>query len=162
MRSDGVRMVSGRVGPAPLWSTCTGDVMAIHGEVDVSTCELFASMVEEALDRAEGGGAQHEIHVDLGGLDFIDVSGARVLVVAGAGLSLGSQLVIDRPPALLARILEVGWCPVTGLRLGPREPTGGPGSAAVGDRSCETETLSLRPYVLAAVPTPLVAATVWP
>lgn len=124
MSSDVVRMVSRRDGPPPLWSTCTGDVMAIHGEVDISTCDLFAKMVQGATGRAEGGGARHEVYVDLGDLDFIDVSGARVLVTAGAGRGPGCQFVICRPPAQLARILDVGWGPLAGLRLEADEATG--------------------------------------
>ncbi len=104
-------------GPAPLWSTCTGDVVAIHGEVDISTCALFATMLQAAIESVDDGAGSTEAHVDLGGLDFIDVSGARALVTAGTGRGPENQLVIHRPPALLAMILAIGWGPLAALRL---------------------------------------------
>lgn len=111
-------------GPGLLWSTCTGVVVAIHGEVDIATCDVFAAMVQAAIRHAEDGEGQREVHVDLGGLDFIGVSGARALVTAGLGRAPGHQLVVHRPPALLARILETGWGPLTGLRLEAAEVPG--------------------------------------
>lgn len=91
--------------------------MAIHGEVDVSTRSLFAAMLQAAIDKAGDGAGPIEAHVDLGCLDFIDIGGARALVTAGTRRSPENQLVIHRPPALLARILAVGWGPLAALRL---------------------------------------------
>lgn len=125
--SDDVTAADGRANPAPIWSTCTGAVVAIHGEVDAATCDAFAAMVRAAVRRA--GSARREVHVDLGGLTFIGVCGARVLVEAGAGLGPESHLVVDRPPALLARILDVGWSSHPGLRLGTDDVAGGPPDA---------------------------------
>lgn len=89
--------------------------MPIHGEVDVSTRALFAAMLQATIDKAGDGAGPTEAHVDLGGLDF--VGGGRALVTAGTGRGPESQLVIHRPPALLARILAVGCNPLAALRF---------------------------------------------
>ena len=125
MSSDSFEEASGGRRPQPLWSTRTRGVVAIHGEVDICTRELFAAMLQAAIARAKGGGARRQVHIDLGGLDFIDVSGARVLVTAVAELGPDCQLIVHRPPAQLARILDLGWGELGSLRLENGHPEAG-------------------------------------
>lgn len=128
MISDGASTTACVGGRAPLWSTCAEGVVAIHGEVDVSTRDLFATMVRAAVETIVDADRPGAVHVDLGGVDFIDVGGARVLVIAGSGRDPDSPLVLHRPPALLARILEIGWPAAAGLRL--ESPCHGPAPAS--------------------------------
>ncbi|MHB1930140.1 MAG: STAS domain-containing protein, partial [Acidimicrobiales bacterium] len=93
------------------------DGAAVHGEADIATVNLFAEAVESLARRSHGAASSAEACLDLADLEFIDVSGARVLVEAAASMGPGRQLVIRHPPEMLVRILEVGWGRVPGLRL---------------------------------------------
>jgi anti-sigma B factor antagonist len=52
-------------------------VLALHGELDLAS----APLLERALEDAENGGDRHLV-VDLGGLEFVDARGLRVLLAA--------------------------------------------------------------------------------
>lgn len=148
MFSDGVKEATCGVEPAAVWSSRTiAGIVAIHGEVDISSCDAFAAIVQAVIRRARDDGTQHEVHLDLGGLDFINIGGARILAAASAMLGPDGQLVIHRPSPLLRRILGIAWGPLTGIAFAAAEldgsrvqwsediegagPTGGPSSVSV-------------------------------
>jgi anti-anti-sigma factor len=92
--------------------------VTVHGEIDIANHHLFAMVVDAVTNHVgDADTPQGEAHLDLADLDFIDVGGARVLVTAAAKRGLDDQLVIHHPPAVLVRILQVGWGQLPGLRL---------------------------------------------
>lgn len=98
----------------PLWTRRTGGIVSVHGEVDLATCALFRSVVDAVVEDARVG--RESALLDLSGLEFIDVSGARVLVEAVTERLDGLDLVVRHPPAMLVRIIEIAWGKVSGLR----------------------------------------------
>lgn len=102
----------------PLWASRNNGVVTVHGEVDISTCELFRSIVKTVVDDtdgADGRGLRPGVHLDLAGLKFIDVAGARVLVTAATDERHGLGLVVHHPPEMLVRIVQLAWGRVAGL-----------------------------------------------
>jgi anti-anti-sigma factor len=92
--------------------------VTVHGEIDIANHHLFAMVVDAVTNHVgDADTPQGEAHLDLADLDFIDVGGARVLVTAAAKRGPDDQLVIHHPPAMLVRILQVGWGQLPGLRL---------------------------------------------
>jgi anti-anti-sigma regulatory factor len=60
-----------------------------------------------------------DIHLDLGGLEFIDVAGVRAIVRAASGLEDGRHLVIQQLAPGLRKVFGiVGWDRAPGLRFG--------------------------------------------
>lgn len=82
-----------------------GPVQTLYasGELDVSTCAVLKRAVGRELD-GQGG----EFRLDLGGLTFMDSSGAQALVALHRRVeSWGRRLVIVSPPGAVRRVLEV-------------------------------------------------------
>ena len=101
-----------------LWTGTAQGVVTVHGEIDIANHHLFAMVVDAVTNHVgDADTPQGEAHLDLADLDFIDVGGARVLVTAAAKRGPDDQLVIHHPPAMLVRILQVGWGQLPGLRL---------------------------------------------
>lgn len=87
--------------------------LRVEGEVDATTLAPFAKALAAAARR--GG----DIHVDLGGLTFIDLGGLRVLVATARSLERGRTLVLHPLRPHLHRLITlVGWDDTPGLRLG--------------------------------------------
>jgi anti-anti-sigma factor len=80
-----------------------GRQLALIGEVDRTlTDDVFEALVHQA------GGARDEIVLDLSGLTFLDVAGARMLTRAVAVLGeAGVRLRLVRPRRLVARALAL-------------------------------------------------------
>ena len=98
-----------------LWFCNSDGVVAVHGEVDITTCELFRSIVDTVVGHTNGSSPRRQAHLDLEGVEFISVAGARVLVTAATGQGHSVELVVHHPPPILERILHLGWGPVAGL-----------------------------------------------
>lgn len=102
--------------PPPFFTRRTCGIVTVHGEIDIVTGDLFtaavSAVVEDADAREPPGGAC----LDLAGVEFIDVAGARVLVAATTRLR-GLELIVYHPPVMLVRIIELGWGKVPGLRF---------------------------------------------
>jgi anti-sigma B factor antagonist len=114
-----------------LWTSRDNGVVTVHGEVDITTCDLFESVVNAAVEDCDGSYPGVGAHLDLAGIEFIDVAGARVLVAAATAVRGGFELIVHRPPAMLVRIVELGWGKVAALRFEPcRGPTLRPESAS--------------------------------
>ena len=77
--------------------------LRLIGEVDLATAPVLA----EALDELVRGAG--DVHLDLAELQFVDVSGASVVVAAAAALGAGRTLVLHRPPEVLNQILDRFW-----------------------------------------------------
>nr|WP_240947787.1 MEDS domain-containing protein [Planosporangium mesophilum] len=88
--------------------------LRIVGTVDVMTVGALTTTLNRATRWPEA-----DIHLDLGGLEFIDVAGVRAIVRAAAGLEDGRHLVIQQlAPGLRKVFAVVGWDRAPGLRFG--------------------------------------------
>lgn len=101
----------------PFWSQRRGGVVRVYGEIDMATCDLFAAVVSAVVEEADARESRDGAHLDLAGLEFIGVAGARVLVVAAMARLRGLELSVYHPPVMLARIIEICWGKVPGLRI---------------------------------------------
>ena len=76
--------------------------LAVRGEIDIANADLL----EEQLLAAEGLSGD-ELIVDLSGVTFIDVAGARVLVLAAARAAEASRQIRVEPSPPVARLLSL-------------------------------------------------------
>jgi ABC-type transporter Mla MlaB component len=84
----------------------------VEGTVDAAT----RSGLDAALAAVQPGDA--DIHVDLSGLEFIDMEGLRLLVRAARNLAAGRMLLLQRVPAYVQTLLHaVNWDDTPGLRI---------------------------------------------
>lgn len=75
----------------------------VTGELDVATAPILEGAVDAAID-----GQGDELCLDLGGLDFIDASGARAIVDAhDKAVNLGSRVVVVSPTPVVRQVLEI-------------------------------------------------------
>src|SRR6266567_2862659 len=88
-----------------------GNGFRVDGTVDVTSRSGLAS----ALAAVQQGIA--DIHVDLAGLEYIDMEGLRLLVRAARGLPVGRSLWLQRVPAYVRQLLyAANWDQTPGLR----------------------------------------------
>lgn len=85
--------------------------LCLVGEVDLATAPALKSALEGLMD---GDG---DVHLDLAGLQFVDVSGVAVLVAAAAQMVPGRALVLHDPPHALSQILDRFWGGVARIRV---------------------------------------------
>ncbi|SRR6266566_5090890 len=84
----------------------------VEGTVDAAT----RSGLDAALAAVAPGDA--DIHVDLSGLDFIDMEGLRLIVRAARDLGEGRLLFVERVPSYVQTLLHVlNWGDTPGLRI---------------------------------------------
>jgi anti-anti-sigma factor len=80
-----------------------GTVVAVVGEIDISTVELLNRELAVAADADAG-----PLIVDLGGVVFMDSTGLRTLVEAADGAERRSQgFALYRVPMAVGRVLQV-------------------------------------------------------
>ncbi|GHI34389.1 STAS domain-containing protein [Streptomyces daghestanicus] len=79
------------------------DGVRAAGEIGLATRGTWQRALEQAV-RVDG-----DVHVDMSGVSFVDVDGARVLADTAGRLPEGRRLVLHRPPATLRRVLEMFW-----------------------------------------------------
>jgi anti-anti-sigma factor len=78
--------------------------LALAGEVDLGNREVLAATLSEAVRRACGG----RLVLDLGGLEFFDISAYRTLLAATDGYRCGGgQVEIRRAPRQVQRVLRL-------------------------------------------------------
>jgi anti-anti-sigma regulatory factor len=88
----------------------------VEGTVDVTSRHGLAA----ALAAAQQG--HDDIHVDLSGVEFIDMEGLRTIARAARDLGAGRLLVLERVPSFVRVLLRaVNWDVVPGLRIGEGE-----------------------------------------
>lgn len=77
--------------------------LRVAGEVDVTSLAVLSRALASLPAPARG-----EIHLELAGLEFIDVAGARELMsLAQSGPA--TRLVLHDPPPVLRRLLALLW-----------------------------------------------------
>ena len=80
-----------------------GVVVAVEGELDMSTAPTLREALVDVIDGLEG-----DLILDVGLLTFIDSSGLTLLVAEHQTLrSLGHELVIFAPTPRTVRLLEI-------------------------------------------------------
>lgn len=96
--------VPGPPGSFEVRSTGTAGEVLLRGELDAYT----APQLDAVLSAVARPGGPKRIVVDLGELDFIDVSGVDALVSANQGAQrTGSQLVLRGVPRQTLKLLEI-------------------------------------------------------
>jgi anti-anti-sigma factor len=84
--------------------TGTGRIVAATGELDSGTAPALTDAFERAASEREGG----ELHLDLGGLSFIDSAGLRAIIqLERSARERDLPLVVTPPPAPLTELLEL-------------------------------------------------------
>ncbi|MFB4297244.1 STAS domain-containing protein [Actinomadura sp. NTSP31] len=90
--------------------------LALTGELDAARHAVFARALESALAELP---PDREFHLDLSGLDFIDLGGICMLGDAAWSRVCGAPVVLDRTPPQVRAVLEtVGWGSLPGLCFG--------------------------------------------
>lgn len=84
------------------------------GAVDTSNVEAVRRVLDTTLK-------QHpdvDVHIDVSGLEFADVSGIRALVSAAESADHSRRFVLHGLPALVARVMDaVGWSELPALNI---------------------------------------------
>ena len=100
----GPSAVPARTRPIEMRLTGTEGEVLLCGELDAYTAPQLGELLR---DVAYPGGPKR-IVVDLGGLDFIDVSGVGALVSANMGAQrTGSEFVLRSPSSQTLKLLEI-------------------------------------------------------
>ncbi|HEU0088558.1 MAG TPA: STAS domain-containing protein [Pseudonocardiaceae bacterium] len=86
---------------------------SLVGDVDLAT----APVLEAALNRLLAGDRDGDLHLDLAGLHFVDLSGVAVLVTAAFRLAPERALVVHDPPPALLQIVDRFWGGVARIRM---------------------------------------------
>jgi anti-anti-sigma factor len=90
--------------------------VSLAGEIDCSNAGAVQALLPEFAV------ADHDLHVDLRRVDFIDVAGVRALVGAARTMNGGRRLVVHGGPSSLHVVLETtGWAELDQLRLAGHE-----------------------------------------
>jgi anti-anti-sigma factor len=88
------------------------------GAVDASNVEAVARVLDWTLQAHE----QADVHIDVRGLEFADVSGIRALVAAAERVNGSRRLILYGIPPLMTRVMDVvGWTDVPALTLSDSE-----------------------------------------
>ncbi|HZD73311.1 MAG TPA: ANTAR domain-containing protein [Actinomycetota bacterium] len=91
--------------------------LRVRGEVDRSNIDTLAAALAAVIPTSQ------DLHLDLAGLEFIDVAGIRLLVEQSGRMPPGRYLVLDGVAPYLRRILAlVGWDRTPGLKIGGDQP----------------------------------------
>jgi anti-anti-sigma factor len=88
--------------------------LRLNGEVDASNVEAVSNVLNKTLQALEGG----DVHIDLTGLEFSDVSGIRALVAAAEGVDGTRRLILYGLPPLMTKVMDVvGWTDLPALTI---------------------------------------------
>ena len=85
--------------------------LRLIGDIDLATAAGLATALDELV---HGDG---DVHLDLAELQFVDVSGASVVVAAAAALGVHRALVLHDPPPVLSQILNRFWPDTAGIQV---------------------------------------------
>ncbi|WP_042404050.1 MEDS domain-containing protein [Streptacidiphilus carbonis] len=82
--------------------------LGLSGAVGDTGHSPLAQALKAAL--ADGAETDQDLHVDMSGLDFIDLEGLRLLMATRQDLSDGRSLHLERPAAHVRRVIRMaGW-----------------------------------------------------
>ena len=108
-------------------STASPVGLRFVGAVDTSNVEAVRRLLDTTLKRHAGV----DIHIDVSGLEFADVSGIRALVSAAQTAEDHRRLVLHGLPPLMARVLDVvGWTDLPALNISDAAFPDGNGASA--------------------------------
>lgn len=85
--------------------------LRLIGDIDLATAAGLAKSLDELV---HGAG---DVHLDLAELQFVDVSGASVVVSAATRLSADRTLVLHNAPPVLSQILNRFWPDAAGIQV---------------------------------------------
>ena len=92
--------------------------LRLAGAVDAANVDAVASVLGSTL-RANPGA---EVHVDVAGLEFSDVSGIRALVAAAEGADGDHHLVLHGIAPLMGKVMDVvGWTDLPSLTISEQD-----------------------------------------
>jgi anti-anti-sigma factor len=84
------------------------------GAVDASNVQAVRRLLDSTLKQHPGT----DVHVDVSGLEFADVSGIRALVSAAEAAEDHRRLVLHGLPRLMSRVMDVvGWSDLPALNI---------------------------------------------
>jgi anti-anti-sigma factor len=87
--------------------------LELDGEIDANAVGELTRALSSAVRRERG-----DVHVDMGRISFIDLSGLRALVDTATTLDEGRSLVLDPVPEHVAQLISlIGWDRAPGLRV---------------------------------------------
>lgn len=94
--------------------------LLMTGEIDVSNAREVTRALHAVQDRVPG-----DVHVDLAGVDFIDVAGLRALTLAARDLNARDRmLVLHAVSSHIDRLFRlIGWNATPGLQIHCRPRT---------------------------------------
>src|SRR5205823_14801724 len=88
--------------------------LKLNGEVDASNVEAVSSVLNTTLRAHEGA----DVHIDLTGLEFTDVTGIRALVAAAERVDGSRRLILYGLPPLMTKVMDVvGWTDLPALTI---------------------------------------------
>lgn len=88
--------------------------LRLIGSVDASNVESVVEVLASALN----GDSDHDVHIDLAGLEFADVSGIRALVQAAERADHRHRMIIHGLPPLMEKVMRVvGWTDLHSLSI---------------------------------------------
>ncbi|HEX2300284.1 MAG TPA: STAS domain-containing protein [Pseudonocardiaceae bacterium] len=83
--------------------------LCLVGDIDLATAAALAAALD---DLVQGDG---DIHLDLAELQFVDLSGASVMVSAATRLGPDRAIVLHNPPPVLSQMLQRFWPAAAGI-----------------------------------------------
>ena len=103
--------------------------LKLNGEVDASNVEAVSSVLNTTLQAHEGA----DIHIDLTGLEFTDVTGIRALVAAAERVDGTRHLILYGLPPLMTKVMDVvGWTDLPALTISDSKFPNGDGQSPDG------------------------------
>lgn len=91
-------------GPSALTAIATEGGLAVSGELDVTTSELFSQRLNEVVSATQPG---EDITLYLAGLSFIDSYGVALIAEAAGRLNSDARLVLSDAPPTVTRIAKI-------------------------------------------------------
>ena len=102
----------------------------MYGAVDASNVGAVQRVLEVTLK----GNPDVDVHIDVAGLEFADVSGIRAIVAAAEAADHTRRFVLHGLPPLMTKVMDVvGWSELPALNISDTAlPVNGDGKAEAG------------------------------
>jgi len=92
--------------------------LKLSGEVDAGNVAAVTRVLNKTLQAHQGA----DLHVDVTGLEFSDVSGIRALVTAAERIDGTRRLILYGLPPLMTKVMDVvGWTDLPALTIADSE-----------------------------------------